>query len=843
MSYSYEGTCENWWDNLNYRPFCLECNPFKGDTLITNSDDTQDSDIKSAREHEKKVEVLISIAYAFFSSTLLLVNKWAVNEFPFLNIVLTLQFCSSTIASFVMMGAKFRTPDKRELALFVPCVLIFFATLVTNFVSLKYLGVDIVILLRVLATFFVAAGDWLFNRRKIPSPNSMLCLVSITVASFFVFSLNTNILSFVGVCFGIGYVICFTIDQVFLKWFTDHLFFETTERMMWTNLFSIPVALIAAIVNGELWNLISTHKTEPKDLLPVILSCFLGVGLSYFSWDARKRLSALSFTLIGVLCKIVSIILNMIFFAHLQVISILLISCGIFSTLFYKQAEHRDVNSTSFYQVDKNEDVSKTSPRNIIPWLILMSIIFVTLFSTDFGTISGIGESVVSCKPNTIPLLSSNSSSEIQEIQNSSINYINNSIYQKNSNYVNNSINKTTISKFKHTRSRSSSTRHLLQLYSWHQCVGSMPIDESFKYRSCHFKRVCYDGNEENIVTYHASNNERIQYADEITTSTMEIAFDSIMKPYTPKIVRKPWLIEANGRNITWVNSTVVTVLSDFWRAGCWGHLLMDNFFPMFRLMKIFGLSEDETSLNPLSINPVCDPKNCGWLQGPYFSPDWISLFTKRNELKKFREFYEVELRNDGIVCFENFFTGLSFLSDHGLDTSVHGRNKKSPEWPAFGIGNLYWEFRGYTMKLANLLPEKTDEIKRDLVILQRGKKANFVGTVNYDEIMEKLFQKLPKIENTTSEISLELLSPKEQMQFMSESKVVLSISGQTAFGGLWLPRGGSLIVIMRERDEMLDITLLKNLGYINVEYFNIGEDDKIVSAVISALERFDSSL
>lgn len=178
-------------------------------------------DNASEIDREKKLKIFASIGYALFSSTLLVVNKWAVSEFPFTNIILMMQFCSSTIASYAMIGNKARIPDKRELASFVPCVAIFFATLMTNIMTLKYLGVDMVILLRVLATFLVAIGDWLFNKRKIPSPNSCLCLISIALGSSFVFTINSSKLSLVGIGFGIAYVVCFSIDQVFLKWFTD----------------------------------------------------------------------------------------------------------------------------------------------------------------------------------------------------------------------------------------------------------------------------------------------------------------------------------------------------------------------------------------------------------------------------------------------------------------------------------------------------------------------------------------------------------------------------------------------------------------------------------------------
>jgi hypothetical protein len=161
----------------------------------------------------------------------------------------------------------------------------------SNVVSLKHLGVDVVILLRILSTFLVALGDWLFNERTLPSPNSTTCLVSLLLASFFVF-FDAQKFSSVGIFYGVLYMIFIAADQVFLKYFTDKTQISTLERMFWVNLFSIPVAFFAALINEEFYfDFVSIF--EVSKLLPVASSCFLAVGISYTAWETRSRVFSL----------------------------------------------------------------------------------------------------------------------------------------------------------------------------------------------------------------------------------------------------------------------------------------------------------------------------------------------------------------------------------------------------------------------------------------------------------------------------------------------------------------------------------------------------------------------
>ena len=74
----------------------------------------------------------------------------------------------------------------------------------------------------------------------------------------------------------------------------------------------------------------------------VLLSCVVGVGISYAGFNLRKQVTATSFTVVGVLCKIASVLLNIfIWDKHANGIGITALCICIFAGTFYQQSSKR----------------------------------------------------------------------------------------------------------------------------------------------------------------------------------------------------------------------------------------------------------------------------------------------------------------------------------------------------------------------------------------------------------------------------------------------------------------------------------------------------------------------
>jgi capsular polysaccharide biosynthesis protein len=101
----------------------------------------------------------------------------------------------------------------------------------------------------------------------------------------------------------------------------------------------------------------------------------------------------------------------------------------------------------------------------------------------------------------------------------------------------------------------------------------------------------------------------------------------------------------------------------------------------------------------------------------------------------------------------------------------------------------------------------------------------------------------MPELINETAILKMEELSVVDQIRYMATSKVALSVTGSTSFPSLWLPRGGKVVLLMREKDQRLDASMYENIGYIEAEYYNAEETEEMVTSIISGMNSFSLGL
>lgn len=171
------------------------------------------------------------------------------------------------------------------------------------------------------------------------------------------------------------------------------------------------------------------------------------------------------------------------------------------------------------------------------------------------------------------------------------------------------------------------------ETYSWYRCVGdhraaSLP---PWRFRSCHFKNVCYDGNAAGTLTYYAHNLDDVVEA-ELSSGTMVPCGNdgrANVDEYKMNIVRKAvrpdeivWAHDGNDKGI-------VTIPANYFIPSVWTHLLMDNVYPMYRLLELFDMTT--ATVEPMWLS---DPCRGGYRDGCQFSDgrfnhDWIKIMTR----------------------------------------------------------------------------------------------------------------------------------------------------------------------------------------------------------------------
>lgn len=378
------------------------------------------------------------------------------------------------------------------------------------------------------------------------------------------------------------------------------------------------------------------------------------------------------------------------------------------------------------------------------------------------------------------------------------------------------------------TLERSSTCVTHFTRYSNHRCVGEIVGDEPWKYRSCEYHNICYDGNSQGTLTYYA------HPADDATSADLSCGS---MAPYQPdhrvSVVEIPVNVVRSVTPATafWPSScrnfSTVTVLNNYFMPMVWSHLLMDNIFPIFRLLHMFG--HHRKLVEPLFMSNPCK-KNCKDCTFHRVHMSWMHTLTNgRFSVQRLQEKYAAATAQSP-VCFNTLVVGLSLFSDHGEGLSEHGRALHRPDVALWGIGEHVSRFRKATMSrfgARNVLGARA----RDVILLRKGK-SNYSGTrVNMTTVRTFLQLNLKNV--SIKEVTLEEYSIKAQMELMAQSKVVISEHGSTAFAALWLGKDATLILLHESMNEKLDFYFWKNLNEIRVKYVFYNGTNKALQEII----------
>lgn len=139
---------------------------------------------------------------------------------------------------------------------------------------------------------------------------------------------------------------------------------DSLNRLLQQLLGLLPMLLFAA-TNGE-YHAFSEHRTEGKPItaaaiLFLLLGCVTGTGIGYSSWWCRDKVSATSFTLIGVMNKCLTILINLSMWdQHAPPGGIAALFLCLVGGSLYRQAPMRIVSLSNKEVANQADDVWET---------------------------------------------------------------------------------------------------------------------------------------------------------------------------------------------------------------------------------------------------------------------------------------------------------------------------------------------------------------------------------------------------------------------------------------------------------------------------------------------------
>lgn len=254
--------------------------------------------------------------FSLCSASLLLVNKAALLVFHAPSFIASTQFASATLFVLILKWTNCAEVDDFEwskVRLYLVYVGMFVGSIYSNMKALQLANVETLIVFRACTPVVVSCLEWAFLGRHLPSARSwlslsMLCVGAVGyVASDRDYHLN-------GLA-AYGWVsVYFSIISVEMAYGKTLVSPELKLKSMWsptlyTNSLSLVPMLATCLISHEQQILRSTEWTTNHVLL-LVLSCVIGVAISYSGWACRRLVTATCYTVVGVTNKMLTVLVN-----------------------------------------------------------------------------------------------------------------------------------------------------------------------------------------------------------------------------------------------------------------------------------------------------------------------------------------------------------------------------------------------------------------------------------------------------------------------------------------------------------------------------------------------------
>ena len=281
--------------------------------------------------------IVIVLGYAASSSTLSIVNKWALVAGLGADRLQALQFGFSALIA-VIVGVLSLAPvngfEVRKAVAFLPAVVLFYASCFSNIKLLQHVNVDTFVVIRSLtplttllfelvgassggsASCACSSGTWHPQLARVAS------LLSLCVgAAGFGSTLESGQITRDSILWGSFYLMVTSLNFAAVKRIVHDSNLSPWGLVLYNNSLALllqgaytvlvsPFFLGGAHVH-PLDELRNAHTLFSRtSITPLLVSCVLGVVISWFGFQARMALSPTSFAVVGVVCKVVTVFIN-----------------------------------------------------------------------------------------------------------------------------------------------------------------------------------------------------------------------------------------------------------------------------------------------------------------------------------------------------------------------------------------------------------------------------------------------------------------------------------------------------------------------------------------------------
>ncbi len=208
--------------------------------------------------------------------------------------------------------------DWKKIKAFSPACLIFFVAIGCNMKLLLHANVDTFIVLRSLVPLATAFAEFIALGTPLPNRKVFGTLILIVIGSIG-YVMADKEFSMTAYFWGFAYVLSMVVDTVLVKKVVTDVELTAWGLVLYNNLIASALYPVFAFLTGELSQLQIAGESLIQDadsFGPVIASCLFGISISYFGLNARKTLQATAFSVLGVVCKFGTVLVNTLMWDH-----------------------------------------------------------------------------------------------------------------------------------------------------------------------------------------------------------------------------------------------------------------------------------------------------------------------------------------------------------------------------------------------------------------------------------------------------------------------------------------------------------------------------------------------
>lgn len=291
---------------------------------------------------------LAILGYSLCSSTLLLANKMAIEYLPVPSVVSFIQIISTTLFVLLikMCGVTVDDIEWVKVKAYLTYILAFVAAIYANMQALSHSNVETVIVFRACSPVAVCIVEYLLMDRAWPSVRSSISLGTVAMGAL-MYCLSDSQLALDGLSSYTWvsiYFVLITFEMTYGKKLTSAVKMESVwGPVLYCNLLaSVPMFLLG-YVYGDFEDIGTKLSEIPANGMMVLLfSCVAGTVIGYTGWLCRGMVSATTYTLVGVVNKFLTVLLNVfIWDKHSSPTGLVAVCLCLLAGTFYQQAPRR----------------------------------------------------------------------------------------------------------------------------------------------------------------------------------------------------------------------------------------------------------------------------------------------------------------------------------------------------------------------------------------------------------------------------------------------------------------------------------------------------------------------